>query len=277
MHPVVGKLRLKAFRQLFDIGVDHGRSGRLFHLFHGDIFPAVDKIFIDCPVEKPCVLQYHGVGAAQTVPFDIVGVLSVQQDTALADVIEPHQKVDDRRFSCTGRPHYGDLLSRFRMQIKFLQDLLLRLIAERNIPQDHIPVNLLQHPRLLPVRPLRQLVHQPEYPLRRRKSRLEFPDDIGSLIDRPRELTGILDERGDIPDPDAAPQIQQRTEDADQRQRRVIHKVHGRTGQRSVVLRPGIGLHRLLILPVKNFDYLLLPAIGPDRLLPVDHLLHHAV
>ena len=97
-------------------------------------------------------------------------------------------------------------------------------------------------------------------------------------FDGARKLARIQHEGGDAAHArDDAVHIHERAEDADERERKIVHKVDGRARDRAVALRFRIGIRRGGVLFFEARKEGLLAAVRFRRLLPRDDLLDKAV
>ena len=90
----------------------------------------------------------------------------------------------------------GEGPARLRVQAQIMQHNASRHIAESHMTRFHIAVNVPQRESAGHVRRLLRLVQQGENALRRRKSGIEFVDDVRNLVDRAAELSRVKYERG---------------------------------------------------------------------------------
>ena len=94
----------------------------------------------------------------------------------------------------------------------------------------------------------------------------------------PEELARIQHEGGDAAHArDDAVHIHERPEDADERERKIVHEVDGRARDRAVALRLRVGVRRRGVLFFEAGEEGFLAAIGFRRLLPRDDLFDIAV
>ena len=126
VHAVVGQHGVIPVGQMLDVGVDAGGLGGSHHLVHGGALLAVGDVFKDGAVEQPGVLQHHGVGSAEGVPFDLPDLVSVHVNGAVVHVVEPHEQVDDGGLARARGAHDGDGFARPGGDADFPQDGLVR-------------------------------------------------------------------------------------------------------------------------------------------------------
>ena len=85
-------------------------------LFRG-VGAAIGDVVPDRSGTEPGLLENHSVAAAKRLAGQIPNVAAVHYDGSGADVIEPHQQVDQRSLPAAGGADDGDALSRRYMQI----------------------------------------------------------------------------------------------------------------------------------------------------------------
>ena len=87
--------------------------GCLDHFFIRCIQFSVFDIVPDTSIEQPGILQHHSEHLTQFTSVEIPDVMSVDLDGTAVHIVEPHQKLDHRRLSCSGRPYNCNFLPLF--------------------------------------------------------------------------------------------------------------------------------------------------------------------
>ena len=221
--------------------------------------------------------EKYGKTAAQAISGQKADLIAVQADTAAVDIVETHQKVDDRGLSGAGRPDDSDDRTGRGMHAEVMDDRHIRQIAESDIVQRDIAADLFRRCRLREICGFLFFIQQSEDSFRGGAGGLQLADDIGDLVDRAAELSGILYKGTDITHAQLAEKVEDRTEGRDQSQGQVIDEVDGRPHNGSIVFCCIVGSGALLVDLIKTVGDHLFPGIGPDRFLPGDHLLDIAV
>ena len=120
-------------RQGADEMVRMGGLGCRDDFLIGGIRATVADVLHDGAVEKPGILQDHAEHAAQVIAVELLDVVAVHQDGTAVDIVETHQQLDHGGLAGTGWTDDGDLLARFGVEGKVIDDDLVRTVTEVNI------------------------------------------------------------------------------------------------------------------------------------------------
>ena len=185
-------------------------------------------------------------------------------------VVETHQQVDDRRFSGARRTDDRRRHAGLDVHRQIVDDLLVLRIAEIHVfCVDLSPDGDLyaEFDRVRIVRKFFLFVKKTENTFRGGSRRLEFVDDVRRFVDRAAELARVEHERGDIPDRDAAREVQQGTEHRHERQRDVVDEVDRRADHRTVVVGLEVSVGGGLVAQSETSDHGFFRTVRADGLL----------
>ena len=84
-------------------------------MFIGHVRQIVDKIFPDCALKQPCILQNHAEQLMHVLTSDILRGHAVNLNAAVGNFIEPHKKVYHGSLTGAGRADDRNLLTRCDM------------------------------------------------------------------------------------------------------------------------------------------------------------------
>ena len=111
------------------------RLGRRHHFVVGGTWASVGNILANGSKGQPRVLQNHAVPGAQILPRHVPDVGAVHSDDAAVYVVEPHQKIDQRGFSATGRSHNGNALTGCHVQGEVFDQRTIGQVAKGHLLQ----------------------------------------------------------------------------------------------------------------------------------------------
>ena len=188
--------RVVAVGQAADEAVGAGGLRGGYDLFIGGVQPAIADVLHHRAGEQVGVLEHHGDVPTQIALGHVHDVNAVDGDPAGINVVEPVQQVGDGGLARAGGAHEGDLLARLGIQADVLQHRLFRHIAEADVVQDHVALQLLRHCDPALVQRLGLLVHHCEHAFRASQGGKDRGHLLGDLVDRAGELAGIVDEYG---------------------------------------------------------------------------------
>ena len=162
-------------------------------LLTGRLRLAVGDIIRHRPAEKPGILQYHTEQPSHIFAAHGGYVVAVYRDPTALNIVEPHQKVHQRRLARTGGPHDCHLLSVLHVYGKVTNKGRFGVITEVHIPEIYIALYLLRQVPLngLLLRCVLHLVH-PSGGGTGTLHRTQHPRD---LLQRGRELAGVQQHR----------------------------------------------------------------------------------
>ena len=264
--------------QFFDEGGDLCLAADALHLLPRSVLAAVAHVFEHAAREQPGILQHHRKGTAQRGARHFGNVLPVDEDAPRLRIVKAHQKVDERRLARARVPHDRDELAALRMQREVVEDGLFGVITEADVLDIHPAFDGDKLLGVLGVGGLRRLFEDAEDALGGGKGGLELAQNVSDLVDGARELARIEHEGGDAAHArDDAVHIHERAEDADERERKIVHEVDRRARDRAVALRLGVGVRRRGVLFFEARKEDLLAAVRFRRLLPRDDLFDKAV
>ena len=187
---------------------------RLYNLFSGCIRTSVSNIFPDGGRFQPRLLQYHSKTGSNAISRQFILPDSIQSDLSLIHIIEPHQKIDKRRFSTSCRTHNRNSLPWLHMKIQILNQRPLWCIGKRDMFQIYVSFHILKFPNRLFLFWNRRLVNQRKNPLCRHQRILKFRHYPGNFIERFRILIGIVQKASQLPHSNGSPNSQQRSDDS---------------------------------------------------------------
>ena len=77
---------------------------------------------------KPCLLQDHAKALPQAFARHVPKINAVNPNTSTINIIEPHEQIYDSCFSAAGRAYDRHALTGLDLQIKILNELLVRIV-----------------------------------------------------------------------------------------------------------------------------------------------------
>ena len=109
-------MKRESFRKMPDKAVRTGELRSRNTFFIRRIQTTVADIIHNGTGKQYGILQNDTDMIPQTVNGNIPDILSAQQDFTTVNLIEAHEKIDDRCLAGTGCPDKGDLFSRLNIQ-----------------------------------------------------------------------------------------------------------------------------------------------------------------
>ncbi len=159
--------------------------------------------------------------APQIVEFDAARIVAVDQDPALARVVETRDQTQQRAFARAGRPEDRHARARVDVEIHPAQDAVLADVVEVDVLEAHVAPRPWQpHEAVrLGVGDLHRRVEHLEHPPRPGQAGLDAVGDVrnfehlvGELLEQPREHHQPRTERKFAPDHERAAVSQQHDE-----------------------------------------------------------------
>ena len=221
-----------ALRQAADEVICTGQFGGGDALLIAGIQVAVTDILHNGAGKEVGVLQHDTQAAAKVRLLDLVDIDAVIADLAVVDIVEAVDQVGDGRLAGAGGADKGQLLARFRIQGDVVQDGLFRGVAEVDVIETHVALELGVGQGAVVVRMfpgpdvgallalgqgavriflgvdqgdiavvgLRLLVQQSKDAVRTGRTHDDHVDLVGHLADCTGKLTGHVQERNDDAD-----------------------------------------------------------------------------
>ena len=124
--------------------------------------------------------------------------MPIHPDTPGIYIIETHQQLHHRRFSCTGRPYYRHRLSCAHLRRKIMNDNLIRLIPKRHMLEAHRTLGCLNIHFTYRLLLLFLFLQELKHTLRSCRGGLEHVRHLGNLLNRLRKISDILEKGLDI-------------------------------------------------------------------------------
>ena len=91
---------------------------------------------------QPGLLQYHTIIGTEASSGDVPDIGAVHFNGAGVHIVETHQQIDDGGLTASGRTYDSNSLPGFYLQVKVLDQLLLRYILEIYILQFYVALSL---------------------------------------------------------------------------------------------------------------------------------------
>src|SRR5207245_4087100 len=107
----------------------------------------VADVVTDGIVEQHGILRHHADRRPQRALRDVADILTVDQDPAAGDVIEPEQQARDRRLAGAGRPNDRNRLAGRHLETEAFEDLTLGIVGEAHVLEAQIARRYDQWPR----------------------------------------------------------------------------------------------------------------------------------
>ena len=173
--------------------------------------------------------------------------------------------------------HDGDGLPRLGLQVQIVENGFSGQVAEADVPGLHIPLHLSEGLGLGQVGGLLLLVQQGEHPLGGGQGGVDLVDDVGDLIDGPRELPGVEHEGGDLLHAHHLVHVEHRPHQADHGHAQVVD--HGDGGAHGYPQGVGVpvSIGGGVVDGAEVGTHIILVGVGQDGLLPGEHFLHIAI
>ena len=262
---VLVQLHLVTAGQGADEVVGVGRFCRRDDFLIGGVQSAVPDVLHDGTLEQPGVLQHHAEALAQCAAVEVADVVAAQGDGTRIHIVEPHQQLDHGGLTGTGRADDGDLFARFDLTAEIVDDGLIGGVAELDVVEGHLTVDVRSIRTVCRVGLLvfLRLVQELEHALCGRCHALQHVGHLCELLDGLGEVLDILDERLNIADGDGAVGGKDAADDGDRYIAEVAHKVHDGHHQAGKELALPRGFIQLVVGGVE---------VGEDIGLPVERL-----
>src|SRR5207253_519305 len=128
-------IALAAFgvRKIGDEGIGGGHLRHRFDLMFARLRPAIADIVADRTMQQRDILRDDTDGAPKACLADGADILPVDQDRALADIVEAHEQVRERGLARTREADEADLLAGADPQRQILDDRLSGLVGEAHV------------------------------------------------------------------------------------------------------------------------------------------------
>lgn len=191
LEPALADHGLVAGRQPLDEALDLGEARRLLDLGAGRRRAAIGHVVVDGVVEEDGVLRNDADGGAQARLGHLPDVLPVDQDRALADIIEAEQEPADRRLAGTAGADDGHGVPRLDGEAHLVQDTSFRIIGESHLAELDAAAGDRERRRSRPVRHLAVDLEQPEHLLHVDDRLLDLAVDVAKEVERQVELDQI--------------------------------------------------------------------------------------
>ncbi len=137
----------------------------------------------DGAFKEPGVLEDHAEQVVDVFPGEVGDIFAVDADLAAVQLIKPHEKIDQSGFSRAGGAYNGNFLPGLCVGGEILNDGFVRRIAEADVREHHVALDLRGGQAFCFMRLVGQLLLIQEFkdPLRSGGGGLEAGSRLGDL------------------------------------------------------------------------------------------------
>ena len=193
--PVFRDHRIISLGQPGDKAVGMYPFRRLHNLFPGSIRSSVGDIFMNRSRFQPGLLQHHSKIGAERISCDMADGRSVNLQRTGIHIVKPHQQIDQRRLSASGRTDDGDPLARFHLQVQIFNQRNLRIIGKSYLIEFYPAFSFFQHHRVVIVGSYRRFIDKGKQSLGACQCVLQLRHNPGNFIEWFRILIRVGKER----------------------------------------------------------------------------------
>ncbi len=121
-----------------------GKPCRLLYFFKAGALACVTDVVAQRVIEQHGILRNYTDSRAQALLSDGTDILSINENAAFIDIIEPEQQTGECGFACAAGANHGNPVSRWNRKAYCLENRTIRIIGKTDMLKTYLAVANIQ-------------------------------------------------------------------------------------------------------------------------------------